>query len=635
MFTVRTRASCWSRPSSRAILCAAAIVSIASCSSLVVPELTQSDLDRGWPASYLSWRPTEELPANWAEGKQLWRPTTYDSTKVALPQVANATFTMLNAQCVPCHETYVTAFATNVHAQTECERCHGAASRHLESRGGGEATILSLLPADQKTATAQATTPAERAEICLDCHESKSPDLATEWRTSSHVHHDVACPDCHVAHYDVPPGTPPADLARRDSNSRLVQWSPADVLPQVPSGHMGAATPERCYRCHAEMKRFENAGHPHQIGTAITDAPYSSKRATGSERFECTTCHDPHGNVIARTRKELCLTCHEGPHMREWRGSPHDMAGIGCTDCHNPHPATGVAMSVQQPQVCYRCHGETRQLQEIAGPHQLLGPNQFICTTCHRPHGQVTTQTRTDVCLSCHTGTPTMAWHSSYHDRQNVACADCHDAHPDARLPRNTAISHTTLDRPSRRPMRVIEPDACFKCHPQIFALASLPSHHPIREGKVRCSDCHDAHGEEDQSLKAQTLNELCYECHGEKEGPFVWEHPPVTENCGTCHAAHGTVANNLLKQPPTFLCLRCHTGHSTHGATFQCTRCHEIELPGGDVTTLVAGGPRNPMIPLTPTLQQALFTDCTQCHSQIHGSDFATGFECGHGMRR
>ncbi|MHB0961242.1 MAG: cytochrome c3 family protein [Pirellulaceae bacterium] len=583
----------------------------------------------------MAWRPTEELPANWAEGKQLWKPTSFPIMKVAIPEIADAVFTQLDAQCVVCHETYVTAFATNVHSQQGCEKCHGATSKHLMTRGAGEATILSLNPPDRMTSTGQATTPAERAELCLQCHESQSPDVGTNWRTSAHAHRDVSCPDCHVAHYDVPPGTPPTDLGKRNSDARLVQWSPEAILRRNLSSHLGAVTPEGCYRCHGAMKRFEEAGHPHQIGAIISAPPHSSQQATGSERFDCVTCHDPHGNVVAGTRKELCLTCHEGPHMHEWHGSPHDLAGIGCTDCHDPHPADGLAMGVQQPQVCYRCHAETRQLEEIAGPHQLLGPNQFICTTCHRPHGQVTSETRTDLCLGCHTGTPTMAWHSSYHDRQGVACADCHDAHPTVDVPQVVAISHTTLDRPSRRPMQVAEPDTCFKCHPKIFALTALPSHHPIQEGKIRCSDCHDAHGEDHKSLKAQTLNELCYECHAEKEGPFVWEHAPVTESCANCHEAHGTVANNLLQQPTAFLCLRCHTGHSTHGASLQCTRCHLVDFPEGDVTTLVGGGDKDPMIPTTPEYRQALFTDCTQCHSQIHGSDFATGFECGHGMRR
>ena len=465
---------------------------------------------------------------------------------MALPEIAGAIITELDAQCVVCHETYVTAFANNVHREQGCEKCHGAASKHLASRGRDAASILSLNPPDKMTPTGQATTPAERAEICLQCHESQSPELAAEWRTSAHAHRDVSCPDCHVAHYNVPPGTPPVDLGKKDSDVRLVQWSPEEVLARDLSRNLGAVTPDGCYRCHGAMKRFEDAGHPHQIGTVIPVPPHGSRQAPSWEKFDCTTCHDPHGNVNAGVRKELCLKCHEGPHMHEWHGSPHDLAGIGCTDCHNPHPATGLAMSVEQPQVCYRCHAETRQLEEIAGPHQLLGPNQFNCTTCHRPHGRVTSETRTDLCLGCHTGTPTMAWHSSYHYRQGVACADCHDAHPNLQVPPVVPISHTTLDRPSRRPMRVAEPDTCYKCHPKIFALASLPSHHPIREGKIRCSDCHDAHGQDYGSLKALTLNQLCYECHAEKEGPFVWEHAPVTENCANLPRA----ARHRRQQP-------------------------------------------------------------------------------------
>lgn len=635
MFTGRRLATRSWRLSGGVILCALTIC-VASCSFSDKPLFTPTELDRGWPDAELAWRPTERLPANWAEGKQLWKPKSLASIKVPVPAVAGAVFTELDAQCVVCHETYVTAFQTNMHRQQSCEKCHGPTSKHLESRGSAPDTVLSLNAPNRMTLTGQPTTPAERAEVCLQCHETMTPEFGAKWRVSAHIHRDVSCSECHVVHYDVPPGTPPADLGKtHQPDGRLVQWSPQSVLPNDLTRHLGAITPESCYRCHPALKRFEDPDHPHQIGAEITLPQHGTQPTPDPRKFDCTTCHNPHGNVEAYTRKELCLTCHEGPHMQEWHGSPHDLAGIGCTDCHNPHPPTGRAMSVQQPQVCYRCHAEKRQLEEIAGPHQLLGPNKFNCTSCHRPHGRVTTQTRTDLCLGCHNGSPTMAWHSSYHDRQGVACADCHDAHPNANLPQVIPIEHVTLDQPSRRAMRVAQPDTCFKCHPQVFAEASLPSHHPIREGKVRCSDCHDAHGEDGRSLKAQTLNQLCFECHAEKEGPFVWEHAPVTESCANCHMPHGTVANNLLQQPPTFLCLRCHTGHSTHGATLQCTRCHDITLPGGGLTTLVGGYPMNPEIPTTPQSRQSLFTDCTQCHSQIHGSDFATGFECGQGMRR
>jgi DmsE family decaheme c-type cytochrome len=145
------------------------------------------------------------------------------------------------------------------------------------------------------------------------------------------------------------------------------------------------------------------------------------------------------------------------------------------------------------------------------------------------------------------------------------------------------------------------------------------------------CSDCHDSHGQAKGNLKEDSVNELCYECHAEKEGPFVYEHAPATENCAICHEPHGTVTNSLLRQPTTFLCMRCHSAHSTHNRSQNCRRCH---FPNADDTN-VGGGPLDPMIPTNPTIRAALFTDCTQCHTQIHGSDLPEGMVNAHRMLR
>ena len=157
-------------------------------------------------------------------------------------------------------------------------------------------------------------------------------------------------------------------------------------------------------------------------------------------------------------------------------------------------------------------------------------------------------------------------------------------------------INHHTVTRPQRMPMSVQEPEVCYKCHPRIYGLNALPSHHPIKEGKMVCSDCHDGHGQLEGNLKADRINDLCWKCHAEKQGPFAFEHPPVTENCAYCHEPHGTVANSLLRQPATFLCLRCHTGKRRHHGG--------IDVDGSQIN------------------QEGFYTDCLQCHSQIHGSD-------------
>ena len=180
------------------------------------------------------------------------------------------------------------------------------------------------------------------------------------------------------------------------------------------------------------------------------------------------------------------------------------------------------------------------------------------------------------ICLKCHTNEPLLHWSSNLHALSNIGCNECHKSH------KITA----------KKMVYKGDPDLCYDCHQQMRARVEFPSHHPIREGKMKCTECHNTHGEELNGLRALNVNALCYECHTDKQGPFVYEHPPVEEDCALCHDAHGTIANNLLKQSEPFLCLRCHRGHRGVG---------------------VAG--------IHPT-SSTLLTSCTQCHSQIHGSD-------------
>jgi DmsE family decaheme c-type cytochrome len=183
------------------------------------------------------------------------------------------------------------------------------------------------------------------------------------------------------------------------------------------------------------------------------------------------------------------------------------------------------------------------------------------------------------ICLKCHTANATFNlhnWNVSGHAGNDVSCSDCHKIHagPDLIVrPRDTY-------------------KICFECHEDKRAEFSLPSHHPVRERKVICSDCHDPHGTTSESLlRKDTVKETCTMCHAEKEGPFVFEHADLNEDCTECHTPHGSVNNNLLKASMPFLCLQCHEGHPTSES-------------------------------LPPGIKAAFYTRCTDCHSQIHGTD-------------
>ena len=258
-----------------------------------------------------------------------------------------------------------------------------------------------------------------------------------------------------------------------------------------------------------------------------------------------------------------------------------------------------------------------RNFSALPHPHQILGPNGFECKTCHDPHGNLRRESREGLCLQCHKGhAPTMAWKSSPHALQGVACVDCHNPHPSTEVSPPADIRHFNVDRPKRLPMSVLDPDVCYRCHQNKSVQFLMPSHHPLQEGKMKCASCHDAHGGAKGNLKEPTINMVCYKCHADKQGPFVYQHPPVAENCAICHDPHGTVANNLLRQPPVFLCLRCHSGH------------HNSSVKSTSPATHAA-------IDQYPGLRPAFYTDCTQCHSQIHGSNVPSAGRRGSRLQR
>lgn len=548
-----------------------------SCQSPHRPERrTEVNLDPGFP-----------------RGDNFFTAVSYATVKGTIPEIPGAEYVGDDELCAQCHGAYAAAFATNVHHGVEngqsCEGCHGPASRHLETRGKEPGLLINF-----KTLSSAA-----QSEICLKCHEENRCSPGALWRNSKHAQCGVSCIDCHNGHYDVPPGTP----ATTEPGETPGGAAPSGPIPPgpIPPGPIppGPIPPG-----------------PIPPGP-IPPAPAPDAPSPGSQTF----LHGPAVNPVDRLGQgpgsPVPLPSVQEPSAAQapltvrgqsaaglsslinWRGSPGEAAAAPVRHRSSNN------MGAVAPMVCYKCHCDMQDLQRIAGPHQICGPNGFNCTTCHEPHGNIKEYSRGELCLQCHTDAPTMAWHSSTHALYEVACTDCHNPHPRTNVPQFVNISHTDVRRPERKVMAVEEPETCYKCHQAIYGLTGLPSHHPIKEGKMVCSDCHDAHGQQEGNLKGDMLNEVCYKCHADKQGPFVYEHPPVVENCGYCHNPHGAVANNLLKQPSPFLCLRCHSGHRG-GPTF-----HD----GGLLPDFAAN----------PAVQQAFYTDCTQCHSQIHGSDVPT----------
>jgi DmsE family decaheme c-type cytochrome len=261
---------------------------------------------------------------------------------------------------------------------------------------------------------------------------------------------------------------------------------------------------------------------------------------------------------------QVCETCHEDVY-KHWETTPHWKTTLntrggpsrqGCEGCHGPgeaHVAAG---------------GDPTKIIRF----EKLTPKQIEAR-----------------CLQCHAGgTQHMNDLNSIHAQNGISCISCHSIH-------QATTAEYLLSK--------AQPALCYQCHQTQRAQFEMPFHHRVNEGLIQCTDCHNVHGTEGphQVRMASTQDAVCFKCHMDKEGPFVYEHAPVkVDGCTSCHSVHGGPNPHMLKvSNVNLLCLQCHTTSSFSGA------------PGA------------------PSFhnQASFFQSCVLCHSQIHGSNFSNDF--------
>lgn len=260
---------------------------------------------------------------------------------------------------------------------------------------------------------------------------------------------------------------------------------------------------------------------------------------------------------------KACLECHDNPRIHGILGGPHFVAA-------DPRsPAANAA--------CESCHGPSRE--------HTLYPTR-ISSIRFGDGSHLTPAEQSMQCLGCHQGDH-INWASSTHAGEDVACVACHQLH---------AREDAMLDR-------LALADKCASCHQRVRIEINKPYRHPVREGAITCTNCHDPHGSNaDVMLVRETVNQTCYQCHAEKRGPFMHEHEPVQDDCMHCHYPHGSNHENLLVVRAPFLCQQCHSDHS-----------HTRPLYGPDN---LPGGPGS------GSASRVIGGACLNCHSQIHGTN-------------
>jgi DmsE family decaheme c-type cytochrome len=261
---------------------------------------------------------------------------------------------------------------------------------------------------------------------------------------------------------------------------------------------------------------------------------------------------------------ETCKTCHEDmpskDFFRNYENSPHFVTTLDTKKGPEWHG-------------CEACHGPGKE--HVDGG----GDKAKIFTFRNASAKEIS-----DRCLGCHTyGEEHSNYARSAHLQNNVSCTDCHSPH------------HPKEDQ---HLMREKQPQLCYGCHLETKQQFTRTFHHRVNEGMVQCNDCHNPHGGfQTRQLRATSSQDLvCFKCHADKAGPFVYEHPTVKiEGCVSCHTPHGSSNARLLKRAQVnLLCLECHAFSADQGA------------------------------PATPSFhnQAQKYQACTVCHVAIHGSN-------------
>lgn len=257
-----------------------------------------------------------------------------------------------------------------------------------------------------------------------------------------------------------------------------------------------------------------------------------------------------------------------------------------CAPCHEPlvkqylttRHGKAEKFAVSGFESCTSCHGDVTSHAESGDPSKISNP------------AKAEPMEASAKCLSCHNNQHARTfWQGSAHEASKVGCLSCHSIH-------HSKSEEKLLVGRS-------ENQTCLTCHTDQRKAQVQRSTHlfrdELRRTTMQCSDCHNPHGSQtEKMLRADSVNDTCFQCHTEKRGPFLWQHSPVQENCLNCHTPHGSNNQNLLAMRTPQLCQNCH-------------------IQGKHQT--VSGFANSAWV-----FNRA----CLNCHSRIHGSNHPSGLK-------
>ncbi len=175
----------------------------------------------------------------------------------------------------------------------------------------------------------------QEGQVCIKCHELKTPALHKMWRTGKMGQAGVNCYDCHQAKKktDKEPGDP-------DGYDHRGFW----IVTLV--------SPKDCSRCHKEQFDQQQSSHHAKAADILNSSDNYLGEVVGGAPCVSTGCRQCHGSNIKVVQNGR-LDPATWPNTGIGRINPDGSKG-SCSACHTRHRFS--KEQARRPDACGKCH---------------------------------------------------------------------------------------------------------------------------------------------------------------------------------------------------------------------------------------------------------------------------------------
>lgn len=485
-----------------------------------------------------------------------------------------------NEKCLACHEEIAVRIdqqrgyhtASTVRRQ-ECAECHSEHhGRNFEMVRFDKATFDHDL-------TGYELTGAHQRVDCRTCHRPDFiADDALRGRTETYLGLPKECANCHDDYHQ---GTLSSSECAQCHTTKA--FAPAEKFDhqQTVFPLRGQHEQTDCAACHEETSRN---GEPFQV-------------FTGLDFNSCNSCHEDAHNRNLGTNCKQCHTEQSFASRASLRRFDHSQTLFPLKGAH-------------QQTDCGQCHTMDVPAASIFQDH--LG---ILVNECNRCHEDVHDDRFGSDCAACHNERAFTDVDENQFDHsltafhlkgrhQEVDCRECHTASFIEPVPHNDcAACHQDYhegDFTSEGNSR-----DCAECHSEEgfdVTLYTLEAHNQSQfplDGAHLATPCFACHMVDDRWVFRE-LGARCVDCHEDVHQGYISEDYYPDQDCQRCHVTDRWEAQHFDHNTTGFELLGAHARQG-------CMDCHSTK----DERLPPYAGFSN------------LSTDCSQCHENVHGSQF------------